>query len=92
MEHSVPNEVTDIIEEEISASETDSLIDSLTQRGLWLDENIESLADHSVSTYKYAILSAASIIFVIAFFTAATALYKKRNGSGQSSGSGKGDA
>lgn len=71
------------IGKEESASETDFLTDALTQRGLWLDGNIESLADHSVTAYKYAILSAASIILVVAFFTAATALYKKRNVSGK---------
>ena len=75
---------------ETNMAETSVLLDTLMQRGTWLDNNIGSLAEHTVTTYRYAIVSVFSIILFAALFTAATLLYEKRRAAGVSAVSGKG--
>ena len=66
---------------EESASETSALLDNLSRRGSWLDENIVTISENTVITYKYSIISLVSITFIICLLAAAAALYKRRKGS-----------
>ena len=71
------------ISKEESDSETAQFLENLSLRGSWLDESIDAISENTVTTYKYSIISLISIILLICFFAAATAVYEKRNGSGK---------